>query len=993
MIKRFLLFFLMAGMICQAQLKEKSRLLNDPENSNYIPVKVQNNLSPETIADYVAVDTMSNTFGPSSFNINPLSYDPLTDVICVVHRGNANTYAQGSGELWWNYSTDLGQTWQRSLTSVQNNLTSQITARYPSMTLFNPTGSTSINDLYASFAWPELSATFEYIGWGVSLGLEQSALAEIDFDPPAYSSSTPIFTDNEYVYWVSDNSDDSSVRLFRTENYQVVDKIDPPEWSADAMGSGAIPLIGASNGNIIAHAFLATFAPAVGGGGWEPGVSKSTDHGTTWSECNVVDWLQIPLTQDYTEIWDWKKGDSFVSFAGDMHLDNSGYAHIVTGLSKDVDTITGIGFNTLFEFIETDNCWDAKIIAEGLDDESLYEGPDVGGYATDPAIGQCGHAAKIAASPDNDFFVAQWVHHEPGIVNCDIYISWRHIDSPSWSQPVNITETPEMNEDGMHIAPCIRDNNDGTYTVFTMYWYEAGAIGPITALNPSVIYVAPVLVDPEAAPITWSADLTVADAGGLRTADVLTFGQMTGATNGIDTILGEEELPPVPPAGAYDARFNLPTFPAASSLIDFRSVDEFENIWEVQFQPGTAGYPMNFSWNPDNLPPGRMFLQDPFEGAFFSINMKEQSAFSLTNTDINKVYIIFEKGTVSTFNVNNGWNLVSAPVYVSDMSVSSLFPTASSNAFGFDGGYVQAYELECGEGYWLKFPESTTVEITGMGVSFNVPVKTGWNLIGPFDYSVATSGITSLPAGIIAGNFFGYDGGYSISDQLEPGKAYWIKVSADGRLVFPATAAKSSDARIPEKSVSINITDKTGKSSTMYILTDETSGFFEMPPAPPEGAFDVRFASGNYAEKNGGVINISGAEFPVKISVNGGEIKLNAGGESLVIKDGSQQIISAPLTAIEVSGAGLPLEYELAQNYPNPFNPSTKISFSIPAKEYVTLKVYSILGEEVASLISGEMEAGKYETEFDASGLTSGVYIYSLNAGEFSSTRKMMLIK
>jgi hypothetical protein len=87
-------------------------------------------------------------------------------------------------------------------------------------------------------------------------------------------------------------------------------------------------------------------------------------------------------------------------------------------------------------------------------------------------------------------------------------------------------------------------------------------------------------------------------------------------------------------------------------------------------------------------------------------------------------------------------------------------------------------------------------------------------------------------------------------------------------------------------------------------------------------------------------------------------------------------------------------EYNLDQNYPNPFNPSTRIAFSIPNNANVTLKVYDILGTEVAELISNEQKsAGRYEVSFDASSLASGTYIYKLQAGDFVQTKKMILLK
>ena len=85
--------------------------------------------------------------------------------------------------------------------------------------------------------------------------------------------------------------------------------------------------------------------------------------------------------------------------------------------------------------------------------------------------------------------------------------------------------------------------------------------------------------------------------------------------------------------------------------------------------------------------------------------------------------------------------------------------------------------------------------------------------------------------------------------------------------------------------------------------------------------------------------------------------------------------------------------YNLDQNYPNPFNPTTTISFSIPQNGLVTLKIYDILGREVATLLNEEKNSGAYTLSFDASNLPSGTYIYSIHSGNYSSTKKMMLLK
>jgi hypothetical protein len=94
-----------------------------------------------------------------------------------------------------------------------------------------------------------------------------------------------------------------------------------------------------------------------------------------------------------------------------------------------------------------------------------------------------------------------------------------------------------------------------------------------------------------------------------------------------------------------------------------------------------------------------------------------------------------------------------------------------------------------------------------------------------------------------------------------------------------------------------------------------------------------------------------------------------------------------------LTGNQIPSRYELFQNYPNPFNPKTTIKFSIPKNVYVTLKIYNTLGQELTELLSQEMFAGTFTIDWDASKYASGVYFYRLQAGSFSETKKLIILK
>jgi hypothetical protein len=89
----------------------------------------------------------------------------------------------------------------------------------------------------------------------------------------------------------------------------------------------------------------------------------------------------------------------------------------------------------------------------------------------------------------------------------------------------------------------------------------------------------------------------------------------------------------------------------------------------------------------------------------------------------------------------------------------------------------------------------------------------------------------------------------------------------------------------------------------------------------------------------------------------------------------------------------LPAEYTLHQNYPDPFNPSTTIAFSLPRSASASLKVYDMLGREVATLVNGYTTSGMHEVQFNAANLASGIYLYRLTSGNFTEVKKMMLVK
>ena len=188
----------------------------------------------------------------------------------------------------------------------------------------------------------------------------------------------------------------------------------------------------------------------------------------------------------------------------------------------------------------------------------------------------------------------------------------------------------------------------------------------------------------------------------------------------------------------------------------------------------------------------------------------------------------------------------------------------------------------------------------------------------------------------------------------------------------------------------------------MYAVKGEVDlSQYELPPAPPTGMFDIRYSSGRIAENlNSAVksIDMSGVTYPLTVRVEGMDIRLmDETGKAINVnlKAGEDIVISdASVMKLMVSGEMIPAEYALAQNYPNPFNPGTVIEFSLPEDVgNVTLSIYNMLGEKVAELVNTALTAGKYQYQWNAQNVATGMYIYELRTDKFVSVKKMILMK
>jgi hypothetical protein len=339
-----------------------------------------------------------------------------------------------------------------------------------------------------------------------------------------------------------------------------------------------------------------------------------------------------------------------------------------------------------------------------------------------------------------------------------------------------------------------------------------------------------------------------------------------------------------------------------------------------------------------------------------------------------------------------------------DMNASTIFAQANSPVFAYANGYVNASTLINGKGYWVRYAGSTAANVCGNPIaSQSVDVISGWNMVGVYDKAVTAANITTTPAGILSSVFFGFANGYSQANILESGKGYWIRVTQNGTLNLPASVGKiAAQESFKPKSEwgRISITDAAGRSAALYLVPEDDIVTGDLPPVPPQGVFDVRFAADRFIEHGSAqIINLQSMTYPAVIEAVNTRLNITdaaTGGKLFTAKveNGKRVFLTGEVGALRIESGLQPLEYALFQNYPNPFNPVTSIKFSLPAASaLVTLKVYDALGRQAAVLVNEARESGLHEVQFNAAALSSGIYYYELRAGSFRDVKKFVLMK
>ena len=345
---------------------------------------------------------------------------------------------------------------------------------------------------------------------------------------------------------------------------------------------------------------------------------------------------------------------------------------------------------------------------------------------------------------------------------------------------------------------------------------------------------------------------------------------------------------------------------------------------------------------------------------------------------------LYLQNQLFNFQINNAWNLLSLPLFPQDSSVTSLFPFALTKAFSYQlTGYTQNDFMSPGIGYWLKFGVNQNVEVIGETLLFDtISVRQGWNLVGTISKPLSVMSVETIPPNNINSPFYGFEGSYTQSDTLKPGKGYWVKCSQAGVIILSSGSSAlkkplQNSLDLLSSFASIKVSDISGVSQSLFVTSSEVENidYYELPPIPPAGIFDARFTTGRMlevvkkGEKREIPISVSSAIYPITISwdiidENFAAI-LRAGNEGYSMAGSGSVTLTNPndkLFLLINTESASPEKFALEQNYPNPFNSNTIIKFSIAKEVQVNLSVYNILGEKVSELKDEVMKPGRYDT-------------------------------
>jgi hypothetical protein len=320
-------------------------------------------------------------------------------------------------------------------------------------------------------------------------------------------------------------------------------------------------------------------------------------------------------------------------------------------------------------------------------------------------------------------------------------------------------------------------------------------------------------------------------------------------------------------------------------------------------------------------------------------------------------------------------------VYVSP-GVNQRFTITPDSGYHVDSVIVDGVKVDSTTGYtFINVTAGHTIRVTfrQTAVTLSLNVRSRWNMVS-IPVTVADKRKSALFPSAIS-SAFAHEGTYAVKDTLANGVGYWLKFT-DTQTVAMTGVPITQDTTTVQEGWNMIGSISTPVATTQ--LTSDPGGIVTSQAFGYEG----RYVTSDSIQPGKG--------YWVKVNQSGKLILASSQG----MISASNRIRIMPREELPPAAPDdneplsvIPKTYALEQNYPNPFNPATSIRFALPKSSYVTLKVFNLLGQEVAALLHQQLSAGYHEAMWEASNTPSGMYFYRLQTNEFTQTRKLLLLK
>ncbi|KXB97380.1 MAG: hypothetical protein AA908_06870 [Chlorobi bacterium NICIL-2] len=624
------------------------------------------------------------------------------------------------------------------------------------------------------------------------------------------------------------------------------------------------------------------------------------------------------------------------------------------------------------------------------------------------------------------------------------------------NQNVPSTQDPVLNLDVIAEPqdiddPNIQDPNEyaGKYEGYITFRSEDAEISPVR-LKVTFLYIRVPDETYNGVSTVWAPrgiELKIRNSAPTPQQTRLLFGTGLRATINADSLFGEFAYQTPPNSAQFYARFfpinatdgsqdnGLGDYTGIFSSRDIRNVyDDTTIVYRVRFSAGGAlNYPVVITWDPRSFPDGaQLFLRDVEGGQIFSVDMRNATpnpdgtmSYTIRDAQVTAFDIEYTPARAVRQTMNaKGWNLVSLPVRPSDNLYSVVFPNLQGVTpikFSQDI-YQQEERLKVGVGYFVRFPNPDTTVISGVLVKqinsrlFPVRVYDGWNTVGALSVPVSVDRITFEPATqggtppIRVPLTFVYEyqtnRGYRAVSELTPGKGYWIKVRGQGfyNLSAPTTRGNTPVDELTlilQSSAELSILDAAHRNGVLYVTDLRPSELIgEMPPLPPVGTFDVRFATNTLIATDANpVVRIQGAEYPLTLHLAKSThaytvLDATTGTELGKLLPGASVTITDPnVTAVRLlRQTPAEIGYTL-QVTPNPVETTALVRFTVPETGVATIDLYDALGQRVRQLYSGTVTPGETTLELNTAELPAGTYIVKVSSGIHTAVERITIVR